>query len=588
MRKYVRLIAGFVFIVCVNIFGARAYGDEVIPSSEFEDARFYEYVLQVFDANGDGVLTKEEAEEVRDILVNNESEDIESIKGIQHLTGLRHVNIHGQKITDGSYLGSLSNAMSLVIDETGISDISFLQNMTGLMNLAIRGSEKVECAIKDFSSIAYLTELTEIILSFCDIKDISFLSGLNNLGYVQIENTGLKDISPLMASKDILHEIFFYECEIEDISYIKEMSNLHNVYILYNTPKITELPDMTGFSEALEMIQFGGNEVTEDEALKKLPSHITSRSGWQKIVGVVSGNTDNNEPSIENNTTSGSSTENNTTQNSNTNNNNTENPTADDGRTLISVIDSGIAVTGKFEEGVYFEGKRIEDISDYQGMLEKIHGRLNNILGEYIYDLSFYKDIKENGKITKQRKQPDGMVEVIIDLEKVENGRYHVFRQEEDGSLTELECFVRAGKLHFYSEHFSIFTIIITKFFDGEEGQNDADEKTALLNETGLGEAGSNETESGDEAITEAGAEVMTRVEMKRTDKVTEEKAKKDNVNGVSGGNNKNSGKGFVIGGVTAAAVVGIIIVYESVRKRKALKFWNTESEKNVQKLGGG
>lgn len=548
-------------LLCIRFFCLEAYGDEVIPATEFEDENFYRFVLENFDADGDGVLMQSEAEAAYRIELNkNNITNIVSIKGIEYLKNLHEVDIYNNKgITDGSPIGMLNNVEMLYMGETGISDISFLANMENLYHLQINNSSQSECLIKDFGSISGLTNLRYLDLYYqSNVKDISFLSELRQLVSLELSHTGIKDISPLMASKDSLTQVLLNENEILDFSYLEQMNNLEDIQIGYNTPRIKELPDLTGLP-GLRMLGVSGNELTEEEIARKTPSYDFILVAEDQY----SGENDTKETSAENNNPG--NTEGNTTPGNNT---------ADGRKSFVSVLDGAITAIGIFEEGVWLEGKKIDDISEYGSMLDKIHEQINDIIKTDIYDIAFYREINENGKTKKEKVQPKGRAEIIIKLDELIEGKYHVVRQEENGSLTELECFVREGKLHFYSDHFSIFTIIISKLFGDEEtstiaaAANNIPEESSQENSQGDNNEEENKEKENGESTDE-----------EKKDDDTEEKTMED-MEGNINTKEKNSagiGKETVMGIAVVAGVLGIIMIYEAVRRKKVMELGNLE-----------
>lgn len=548
-------------LLCIRFFCLEAYGDEVIPATEFEDENFYRFVLENFDADGDGVLMQSEAEAAYRIELNkNNITNIVSIKGIEYLKNLHEVDIYNNKgITDGSPIGMLNNVEMLYMGETGISDISFLANMENLYHLQINNSSQSECLIKDFGSISGLTNLRYLDLYYqSNVKDISFLSELRQLVSLELSHTGIKDISPLMASKDSLTQVLLNENEILDFSYLEQMNNLEDIQIGYNTPRIKELPDLTGLP-GLRMLGVSGNELTEEEIARKTPSYDFILVAEDQY----SGENDTKETSAENNNPG--NTEGNTTPGNNT---------ADGRKSFVSVLDGAITAIGIFEEGVWLEGKKIDDISEYGSMLDKIHEQINDIIKTDIYDIAFYREINENGKTKKEKVQPKGRAEIIIKLDELIEGKYHVVRQEENGSLTELECFVREGKLHFYSDHFSIFTIIISKLFGDEEtstiaaAANNIPEESSQENSQGDNNEEENKEKENGESTDE-----------EKKDDDTEEKTTED-MEGNINTKEKNSagiGKETVMGIAVVAGVLGIIMIYEAVRRKKVMELGNLE-----------
>jgi hypothetical protein len=101
---------------------------------------------------------------------------IESLVGIQNLTGLTSLALNGNAITDISALSGLTRLTSLRLNGNAITDISALSGLTRLTNLRLSGN-----AITDISALSGLTRLTNLYLN---------------------DNPSLSDIQPLLDNVD--------------------------------------------------------------------------------------------------------------------------------------------------------------------------------------------------------------------------------------------------------------------------------------------------------------------------------------------------------------------------------------------------
>lgn len=520
-----------------------AKADEVIPSSEFEDNNFYQYVIENFDTNGDGLLQQTEAEEIRDIRLSDYHTEISSIKGIEYFTNLRamagygnklesiepirnltnlvNVKISGMLISDFSPLYELSSLEELEISGTKIEDISFLANRN-ITLLRLSGNNN----ITDFSALAGLTELFYLELRCKNLKDITVLKDMKKLETLDLYDTEVEDLS-ILSSFENMRSLYIggYSDEngishsrIKDIGFLKNMKKLEilvlggseaiedftalgeltdlrhltvwncnniselEVQMLSRLTKIEEidlrdnnletLPDMTGWTN-LYQVYLGGNRITEDEAMAKLPLHIISQEDWRETTGLL--NQRYNEDETDDNNTNGSIQED-ETGSSETNNNIEENETTenpDDGRVITSSSDNNISVQGSFVSDIYLEATKIENTSDYEDLIKEVNNRLPYIVDTSIYDIWLYKKEIKEGENIKIKVQPNGSVKVMIKIEEQEGVSYHVFRQEDDGTLTKLDCHVEDGILIFYSEHFSIFTVVISRLMNDEENETE-------------------------------------------------------------------------------------------------------------------
>ena len=102
---------------------------------------------------------------------------IESLAGIQNLSGLTALYVRGTSITDVSALSGLERLTYLNLNHNSITDISALSGLTRLTKLGLSGN-----SITDVSALSELTALTELRLS---------------------SNPGFSNIEPLLDHREI-------------------------------------------------------------------------------------------------------------------------------------------------------------------------------------------------------------------------------------------------------------------------------------------------------------------------------------------------------------------------------------------------
>lgn len=294
--------------------------------------------------------------------------NITDISSLANLENIRFLNLTGTAVTDLSPLAVLVNLEELYLEETDVTDISVLANLTKLTKLNMNMT-----GITDLSPLINLIKLEYLDINFCDdVKDYSYIGGLKNLTQLSMAGCGLKDIQ-----------------------WLEGHTNITDLNMGFNSVKI--LPDMTDWTN-LRNIYFVENEITEEEAVAKLPAHITSQVDWKQIVGIHTQYNNENET------------------NDNTQENVTpENP--DDGRIITSPSDSSISVQGQLESDIYLEAVKIENTSDYDNLIRQINNSLTDIIDTSIYDIWLYKKEIKEGENVKIKVQPNGNVKVMIKIE---------------------------------------------------------------------------------------------------------------------------------------------------------------------------
>ena len=201
---------------------------------------------------------------------------------------------------------------------------------------------------------------------------------------------------------------------------------------------------------------------------------------------------------------------------------------------------------------------------------------MSNIIEINIYDIYLYKNEKRNGRDVRVRIQPAEKVKIMIKIKEIQGVKYNVFRQENDGSLTELSCNVRDGVLSFYSEHFSIFSVVISRLLDEE-----TDERGQTVQNSQTGENGGNESDISEKADTSDLTSILNiTVNENDGDDKSENSFKQsskfdNNINNSNNNENIDSkekeegGTGGVTGIAIVIAVGAVLLVYDIIKRKK-------------------
>lgn len=127
---------------------------------------------------------------------------IDDVSVLSELTNLKKLELRSiaTKI-DPEYLwnetfnpetGKGDTIEELGYDETNISDISFVSNLTGLESLTISS-----CLVKNIEPLSGLTNLKHLDLSYNGISDITPLSALPQLEHINLTQNVISDLTPL-------------------------------------------------------------------------------------------------------------------------------------------------------------------------------------------------------------------------------------------------------------------------------------------------------------------------------------------------------------------------------------------------------
>ena len=166
--------------------------------------------------------------------------EIESLAGVQNLTGLTSLTLSDHSISDLSALSGLTSLTHLDLWVNSISDIRALSGLTGLTYLDLTGN-----SITDISALSGLTNLKELVLGSNSIADIGALSGLTSLTALRLFNNSISDISALSR----LTGLTTLDLRLNSISDISGLSGLTSLRVLtlYNN-SIADIGALSGLT----------------------------------------------------------------------------------------------------------------------------------------------------------------------------------------------------------------------------------------------------------------------------------------------------------------------------------------------------
>lgn len=279
MRKKTKGIVAFglsASMVLALIPHMNTYADtetlDVVKQSEFADKNLYARVKQAGDTNGDGILTREEAENITYLDFSREGITIDDFTGLTILKNLTTADLY---INDDKSVG---NFIDNVYDKSKIKSVSFegreiseeqfnriaeLENLTSLnvgltdssviCNPDLKFNDKIEVlSVKCFGNFSadypkYFKSLKELIIGAGTLTDVGRLYDYDNLnrlyiGASKLDNTikapdNLKTLQVYAydnaAKVDLsnldLESLELRGCSNVDIDRIEQMNKLYNL-----------------------------------------------------------------------------------------------------------------------------------------------------------------------------------------------------------------------------------------------------------------------------------------------------------------------------------------------------------------------
>lgn len=157
------------------------------------DINLYNAIMNKYDADGNGVLTKAEAKKVSALVLDNQQ--ISNITGLQHFVNIKELSLSGNEISDIAVLASLSGLKEINLQDNMIANISSISGLTNLSELDLSSN-----IISDISPLVGLTGLESLNLSNNQISDVSALKNMSNLDKIDLSYNKITSISSLSKS----------------------------------------------------------------------------------------------------------------------------------------------------------------------------------------------------------------------------------------------------------------------------------------------------------------------------------------------------------------------------------------------------
>lgn len=180
----------------------------------FEDDALQGQMINRYDSNDDGYLSKEEVEKIKSIYIEGTycGEQVQSLKGIEKVKNATSFNLEeGSAVSNFTILGQLTKLEKLNICDSNIDSLGWLSNYKKLTVLSLSG-----CQIASWKGIEGLTSLELLSLSRTNFSDAALLCNMQNLAKLYLDETKeLNNIKPL-AGLEKLSSLSLSESGVSD------------------------------------------------------------------------------------------------------------------------------------------------------------------------------------------------------------------------------------------------------------------------------------------------------------------------------------------------------------------------------------
>ncbi|MBN2438945.1 MAG: hypothetical protein JXL20_10150 [Deltaproteobacteria bacterium] len=216
-----------------------------------------------------------------------DSDDEENLSFLAKLPRLHTLWLQERLSKSAGILAGCRNLRSLTVIDDEITDLSILENVTGLCELVLIGSPNLE----NISALEAFPDLKKLSLCHCGVRDLSVLERLTGLVWLGFpKDTTQEAFAAAVAGHPALEAVELIGCDnIRDLSPLQSLPNLKAAVILTKGVDLDGLQDLKDLQYlALPKEAFEGDAARKTAALEQaLPNTFIAQaapfclgSGW--------------------------------------------------------------------------------------------------------------------------------------------------------------------------------------------------------------------------------------------------------------------------------------------------------------------
>lgn len=168
-----------------------------------------------------------------------------------------------ESVTDLSDLQFFPYLTSLTIENSYVSGLQILSNLTTLTKLTLRNTT---VSAQDLSIISSLPNLTDLTLADCFLSSIKNLAGAQNLKHLDLSDNAIRDVSALSFMSS-LETLDLSRNALTNLSYLSPLSNLKKLDVSFNS--LVSIVPLAGCT-ALEELNISSNSIGSLSGLGEL------------------------------------------------------------------------------------------------------------------------------------------------------------------------------------------------------------------------------------------------------------------------------------------------------------------------------
>ncbi len=238
-----------------------------LSSLNFTDAKFAQCVNDTAVSSGYVYIYEL-------IKLNCENKNISDISGIEMLTSLEDLRLSGNLITDISPIANLTSLNFFYMSGNGGNDVNDLSTLGNLVNLTSLIFDRYYNSFSNISALSNLVNLETLIFSFNGISDISFLTNMSRLVWLDLNgNTSITDHSVVFTLVN-LEVLRLASTNLIDISQLPSLTSLQGLFVNDNPIADFAPLDSLASLDRFTDLQIGGTGISDISFLSNLSELI--------------------------------------------------------------------------------------------------------------------------------------------------------------------------------------------------------------------------------------------------------------------------------------------------------------------------
>ena len=240
---------------------------------EFEDANFKAYCVSNFDSNKDGNISFSEALAINNINVN--TDNIESLTGIERFTNLRYLSCRGSSVWDSSLDRNVSNGKLTSLDVSNNTALTHLDCCWNQLTSLVTNNTtltSLECIHNQLTSLD-VSNNTALERLSCQGNQLTNLDVSNNTAIEQLECYHNQLTSLDVSNNTALQEL---HCSFNQLTRLDMSKNIALKLLSCEGNQLINL-DMSNNTSLVELYCYTNHltsiDVSNNTALQKLSCH---------------------------------------------------------------------------------------------------------------------------------------------------------------------------------------------------------------------------------------------------------------------------------------------------------------------------